>query len=159
MRKSTLFISAILTTFMLAVLFGVVAQYKNNLSSAQTATQTTVPAAEVLPADTATAAPTQAPILTPQEAASTAAQVLGKTDLLSVETSLFNGVSAYLVKFISGDQVYVSPQGMILSVVLAPTPAPMVIVQSSKNGGKSGGNNRSGGGEKGGGEGGGGGDD
>ena len=157
MRKSTLFISAVLTTFMLAVLFGVVANYNNKKVAA--AVQTEAPAvavADVLSTATELPAPTQlATILTPEQAAALVAQVLGRTDLYSVETTIFNGVNAYLVKFSSGDMVYVSPEGIILSVVLAPVPAPVVIVQSSSSG--NGGGGRNGGGNGGGG--GGGGDD
>lgn len=154
MRKSTLFISAVLTTFMLAILFGVVSAYKEVLTvtqEEQAATDVVTDAPVALtdaPVD-----PTQAAVLTPEQAATLAAQILGRTDLYSVETSLFNGASAYLVMFLTGDQVYVSPQGMILSVVAAtPTAAPVYVSNPSKNN-----NGRPRGG--GGGGGGGGGDD
>ena len=45
--------------------------------------------------------------LTPEQAAMLVAQILGRSDLLSVETSTFNNASAYLVKFTNGDQAYV----------------------------------------------------
>ncbi len=76
--------------------------------------------------------PTAGAFLTPEEAAALAAQVIGRTDLYSVETALYNEVvSAYLVTFTSGDLVYVSLDGQILSIgKLAPTyvsapPAPV----------------------------------
>src|SRR3972149_2401108 len=123
MRKSTLFISAVLTSFMLAVLFVVVSAYKGIVDTAQTENATTKAAAEAAVAftDASLPSPTASVFLTPEQAAALAAQVLGRTDLYSVETTLFNGVSVYLVTFVSGDLVYVSPEGMILSVV-APTP-------------------------------------
>jgi hypothetical protein len=120
MRKTTLFISAVLTTFMLAVLAGVVSM--NKKSSDVTAVVTEPAPTEVvveLPQPT----PTVAAFITPEQAAALAAQVLGHDDVYSVETSVFNGESVYLVTFSSGDLVYVSPQGMIVSV----TPAPVVV--------------------------------
>jgi hypothetical protein len=136
MKKSTLFISAVLTTFVLAILVGVVSTYQGSLISSQT---NTLPATQVAAASTDTPQPTTetASILTPEQAAVLAATILGRTDLLSVETSMLNGVSVYLVTFLSGDQVYVSPEGMILSVVQA-TPvvaAPVASVANTGNGG------------------------
>ena len=159
MRKSTLFISAVLTTFILAVLFSVVNAANNDQASVQTDAATQV-AEVVLPTDTALPDPTaSAAFLTPEQAASLAAQILGRTDLLSVETSLFNNESVYLVKFMNGDQVFLSPTGTILSVVLAPPP--VVVVSgggsSSKNNGdrpRLGGGGGGGGGDDGGGGGG-----
>jgi hypothetical protein len=123
MRKSTLFISAALTTFVIVLLVGVVSAYKNvpNLTGATTQQDSPAVATE-------TAVPTAVASITPEQAAALAAQILGRTDVYSVETSSLNGTSAYLVTFSSGDLVYVSPQGMILSVVNAPVvvyaPAP-----------------------------------
>ena len=111
MRKSTLFISTILTTFMLVVLAGVVSNYKNSSNLTEVAAQQ-----ETVVVPTETAIPTAVPFLTAEEAAALAAQVMGNTDLFSVETSLFNNADAYLVTFTSGDLVYVSPQGQILSI-------------------------------------------
>lgn len=137
MRKSTLFISAVLTTFILVVLVGVVGASKNNGDVTQA--EATAPAvAEVLPTETAMPEPTAtvavAAFLTPEQAASMAAQILGgRTDLLSVETALFNNESVYLVKFMNGDQVYISPAGMVLSVVLAPPPPPVVAASGGSS--------------------------
>jgi hypothetical protein len=111
MRKSTLFISAVLTTFMLAIMVGVVSAYKSTLDS------TTVAATQATATEVAveTAVPT-APFLTPEQAAALAAKVIGRTDLFSVETALFENADAYLVTFSSGDIVYISPDGQILSI-------------------------------------------
>lgn len=115
MRKSTLFISAALTAFMLAVLVGVVSAYQSVVKSSMTAQQpTSAPLAENISVPQA-AAPTAAAV-TPEQAAALASQVLGRTDLFSVETADFNGAQAYLVTFTSGDLVYVSPAGQILSI-------------------------------------------
>ena len=121
MRRSTLFISAVLTTFMLAVLAGVVGMNKKtaDVTSAVVTEPAPTEAVAELPAPT----PTVAAFITPEQAAALAAQVLGHDDVYSVETSVFNGESVYLVTFSSGDLVYVSPQGMIVSV----TPAPVVV--------------------------------
>lgn len=112
MRKSTLFISAVLTTFMLVILVGVVSAYKNTLNTTGVKTAQQEPTAVAVD----TSVPTSAPILTPEQAAALAAQVIGRTDLFSVETTLFNNADAYLVTFSSGDLVYVSPAGQILSI-------------------------------------------
>ena len=116
MRKSTLFISAALTAFMLAVLVGVASAYQNVVKSSVAAVQppTSAPIVENISAPQAVA-PT-ATAITPEQAAALASQVLGRTDLFSVETADFNGAQAYLVTFSSGDQVYVSPEGQILSI-------------------------------------------
>ena len=120
MRKSTLFISAVLTTFMLAVLAGVVSM---NKKSSDVTAVVTEPAPIEVAAELPQPTPTVAAFITPEQAAALAAQVLGHDDVYSVETSVFNGESVYLVTFSSGDLVYVSPQGMIVSV----TPAPVVV--------------------------------
>ncbi len=77
----------------------------NAMQSAQTAA---VPA----PAPTATT-------VTPEEASQIAARYLNRTDLYSVESAQYNGASAYMVTFSSGDIVYVGADGQILSVQLA----------------------------------------
>ena len=133
MRKSTLFISAVLTTFILAVLFSVVSASRNNQDSVTQTEPTAL--AEVLPTDAPLPDPTATAVfLTPEQAAELAGQVLGRTDLLSVETALFNNESVYLVKFMNGDQVFLSPSGSILSVVLAPPPVVVISGGSSNQG-------------------------
>ena len=120
MRKTTLFISAVLTTFMLAVLAGVVSM---NKKSSDVTAVVTEPAPIEVAAELPQPTSTVAAFITPEQAAALAAQVLGHDDVYSVETSVFNGESVYLVTFSSGDLVYVNPQGMIVSV----TPAPVVV--------------------------------
>ena len=65
--------------------------------------------------------PTSAPVvsLPPEQAAQIAAQVLGENQIFSVETSPWNGGTAYLVTFSSGNVVIVSLDGQILSAQLA----------------------------------------
>jgi hypothetical protein len=132
MRKSTIFISAILTTFTLAMLYGVVSAYRNSLSPASASaialeTATQPPAAE----------PTQTPaIITPVQAAQLAAEVVGNNNLLSAETTTFNGLDAYLVTFTNSDYVYVSLEGQILGVQVAPVVmnvAPQVRISTNNN--------------------------
>ena len=138
MRKSTLFISAALTTFVLVLLVGVVSAYKSMPDSTGATTQQDPTAVA-----TDTSVPTAIASITPEQAAALASQVIGRTDVYSVETSVLNGASAYLVTFSSGDLVYVSPQGMVLSVVNAPVVVYSAPAAPAKN------NNRrlSGGGE------------
>jgi hypothetical protein len=125
MRKSTIFISAVLTTFALVMLYRVASAYNDNKTSTQTAAEppTSIPAplATEAPADVAAN-----PGLGPVDAAQLAAQVVGNTDLLSAESSSFNGVPAYLVTFTNNDIVYVGLDGQILSVQMAPV-APIVV--------------------------------
>lgn len=122
MRKSTLFLSSVLTTFMLAIMAGAVSAYQKvvkntDLTAAATSVATEPAASEVAAAPAATT-------LAPEQAAALAAQVIGRTDLYSVETTDFNGASVYLVTFSSGDLVYVSPDGQILSISKIP---PVVV--------------------------------
>jgi hypothetical protein len=122
MRKSTIFISAVLTTFALVILYGVVSAYQS---------MSTLPDATPLPTDTATATsepdPTLAPtatatqaVISPEQAAQTAAQVLGNPNLLSAESSSMNGANAYKITFTNNDVVYVGLDGQILGVQIAP---------------------------------------
>lgn len=62
-----------------------------------------------------------APVISPQDAAQVAAQYMGRSDLYSVQTATYNGNQVYQVTFSSGDIVYVSPTGQILSVQAAPS--------------------------------------
>ena len=120
MRKSTIFISAVLTTFALVMLYGVVSAYRgastNVAEAAAPPTATFVPEATDVPA---TATPTPS-VVTPVQAAQLAAQVLGNHDLLSAESSTFSGVAAYMITFTNKDVVYVGLDGQILSVQIAP---------------------------------------
>jgi hypothetical protein len=113
MRKGTLFLSAALTAFILSILVGVVSGYQKNGRQAEAAAQAAAPQAQTV-SEPVAAAP--APVFTPQQASALASQVLGRTDLYSVETADFNGQTAYLVTFTSGDIIYVSMDGQILSI-------------------------------------------
>jgi hypothetical protein len=116
MKKSSLFISFILTTFVLAVLAGVVSASRYFTGTAQGADAQSAPA--ILETNTV---PTD---LMPEQLAQIAARFLGRNDLYSVEIAPFNGLSAYKVTFSSGDQVYIDPQGQVLSVLAAPSNSP-----------------------------------
>lgn len=118
MRKSTIFISAVLTTFALVMLYGVVSAYRGTSN---------VPEAAALPTATSAPQPTDVPApdptqvaVTPEQAAQLAAQVVGSNDLLSAESSNFNGTDAYKITFVNKDVVYVGLDGQILSVQVAP---------------------------------------
>jgi hypothetical protein len=120
MRKSTIFISAVLTTFALVMLYGVVSAYQS---------MSKLPEATPVPTDTATSVPdptleptaTQAPVfVTPEQAAQLAAQVVSNPNLLSAESSSVNGINAYKITFTNNDVVYVGLDGQILGVQIAP---------------------------------------
>lgn len=147
MRKSTLFISAALTTFMLAIMFGVASAY-------QKVVQNSIPAAVVaqaqptdvvLPTVTATdmSIPTST-TFTVEQAATLASDVLGRTDLYTGEIAMLDGVQTYLITFSSGDLVYVSMTGQIISITKIP--ASVVVVPSYSNNNNGGGGNGNGGG-------------
>ena len=118
MRKSTIFISVVLTTFALVMLYGVVSIYQSTSN---------LPEATALPTDTVTPEPeatleptaTQA-VLTPEQAAQLAAKVVGNPNLLSAESSSVNGTNAYKITFTNNDVVYVGLDGQILGVQIAP---------------------------------------
>ena len=123
MRKSALFISAVLTTFALVMLYNIVSAYRSDKSVNVNAGNVVEVAAE--PAATDTPLPMDAPIptqtlVTPEEAAQIASQVVGHDNLLSAESSNLNGVDAYLITFTNKDVVYVGLDGQILSVQIAP---------------------------------------
>ena len=131
MRKSTLFISAVLTTFVMAMLAGVASAYQGVIASNPTATAQaqeqpqTKAISHTIPADA------QAVNLTPEEAAGLAAQVLGQNDLYSVEVTDLNGETVYMVTFSNGKLVYVSLDGQIRSI--GEVPVETVVVNSGGN--------------------------
>jgi len=136
MRKSTLFISVVLTTFMLAVLYGVVSAYQSIVSSTEATAAQPTAGVEMASAPIVPVVPTQILNIAPEAAADIASKVLGRTDLYSVEVTQFEGVDAYLVTFSSGDLVYLSLDGQVLSISkLAVT----VITQPGGGGGGGGG--------------------
>jgi uncharacterized secreted protein with C-terminal beta-propeller domain len=143
MRKSTLFISAVLTTFMLAIMFGVASAYQKIVKSAgptgvvvqSQSTDVSAPvAANTMPAAT----------MTIEQAADLASNVIGRSDLYAAENTQLDGVDAYLVTFSSGDLVYVSLDGKIMSI--SKLPVTYVLGQSSNGGGNQNSGNNNGGG-------------
>jgi hypothetical protein len=138
MRKSTLFISAVLTTFMLAVLAGVVSAYQNGSGSAVEAAVQSPPAAMVQQVNTPIPVPVTS--ITPEEAAAIASKVLNRTDLYSVETASLDGVDTYLVTFSSGDLVYVGLDGQVLSI----SKLAVTVINQPNNGNNSGNGGRQG---------------
>jgi len=125
MRKSTLFISVVLTTFMLAVLFGVVSAYQRVVNT----TEKSMVQQEIQPNQSvelisnpgaATEPPVNVANITPEEAADVASKVIGKTDVYTVEVSQFEGETVYLVTFSSGDLVYMSLDGRVISISKLP---------------------------------------
>ena len=135
MRKSTLFISAALTTFMLAVMFGVASAYQNivKATTQPLAAQTQPAVVEVVNAPQPTQV--QATTITPDAAGALASKVINRTDLFSAELTQLNGVDVYLVTFSSGDLVYVSLDGQILSI--SKLPVTTIVQKSSNRGGSS----------------------
>jgi len=144
MRKSTLFVSAVLTTFALVMLYSIVSSYQSTKSAAEMAVVEPTATLEPAPTDIPVT-PTQS-FVTPEEAAKIAATVVGHDNLLSAESSNYNGVNAYLITFTNKDVVYVGLDGQILSVQIAPVVvniAPPVKQKSNKSNQ----NNNGGGGE------------
>jgi glucose/arabinose dehydrogenase len=142
MRKSTLFISAVLTTFVMAMLAGVASAYQNvvqqNSQQQAAATQAQPEVQPQVKAISHAQAAEQTFTLTPEEAAALAAQVLGHDDLFSVEVTDLNGETVFMVTFSSGDLVYVSMDGQIRSI--GKVQVETVVVKSRGGGGGGGGN-------------------
>ena len=131
MRKSTLFISTVLTIFMMATIFGVASAYqqivRNQSTAAQVSAVQVAPVVQVAPAQPAASVPTLT-IVTPEQATTIASTFLNDTSVYSVETVDYQGVVAYLVTFSSGNLVYISTTGEILAVSKIP---PVVIARNT----------------------------
>ncbi len=134
MRRNLALIAAAITTFTLVVLVSVVYAYSGlaaTPSSAASGPDQSVKTIQIGAPANAPSNPANvqstiglAASLSPQAAASLAAQFLHRTDLYSAELSTYNGTPAYKITFSSGDVVYVSLSGQILGVVpLAPATA------------------------------------
>lgn len=140
MRKSTMFISGVLTTFMLAIMFGVATAYQKIVQTGGVPTEIAQQAqpTDVMVAEPAIAANAVSATITLEEAANLASSVIGRTDLYSSENTQLNGVDAYLVTFSSGDLVYVSLDGKILSITKLPVKYVLgqPVVQSSNSSNK-----------------------
>ncbi len=154
MRKGVVLMSAFLTAFVLAMLAGVVAAYQGfaaNLNSDPPSTQSAVVTNPSTQDPVSLPVATQTTMISPQDAAAIAAKFLNQKDPYSVEIVSFGGANTYKVTFRSGNILYVSLSGQIVSYVQAPTATPQVVVVQSYSSG-----HHSGGGGGGGGEGGGG---
>jgi hypothetical protein len=139
MRKGTIFISVIFTTFALVLLYGVVSAYQGMSNPPQATPQATEMATETIEPDpTLEPAATQI-VLTPEQAAQLAAQVVNNPNLLSAESSNLNGTNAYKITFTNNDVVYVGLDGQILGFQVAPVvvnvaaPAVQQIKHKNKN--------------------------
>ena len=132
MRKSTIFISAVLTTFALVMLYNVASAYRSNKNVPEVAATAVEPAATLAPEPTNEPDPTPVS-LSPEEAANLATQVVGNSNLLSAESSNVNGVDAYKITFTNNDVVYVGLNGQILSVKVAPAIVNVALPQTQSN--------------------------
>ena len=132
MRKSTIFISAVLTTFALVMLYSVASAYRSSQNTVQVAATTVESTATLAPEPTTQAVPTQV-ALSAVQAAQVATQVLGNSSLLSAESSNLNGVDAYKIIFTNNDVVYVGLDGQILSVQVAPVAVNVALPEKQPN--------------------------
>jgi len=139
MKKSTLFLSAAITTFILVILAAVIFKARASVVAAPaptlaptatlapTVTVTETATETLLPTDTATLQPTVA-FISPQEAVFIASSALGNTQVYSVDTVTRYGMDVYQVNFSSGHIVFVSPQGHILTITML---QPVVVTAAS----------------------------
>ena len=144
MRKSTIFISVVLTTFALVMLYGVVDAYRTSSNVPPVTAEATDTA---LPEPTVEPTATENPMITPEQAAQLAATVVGQTNLLSAESSMFNDVQSYKITFTNNDVVYVGLDGQILNVQIAPVVVnivqPVQVRHNNNTGGNDGGEDHS----------------
>lgn len=113
MKKSSLFITAGLITFMLAVTIGTINTYRAMAASSTQPVASAQPAAQ----GTATPAPVTATAsLTPQQAVQLADSYIGRTDASSVEGGYLDDMYVYKVIFVNGEAVYVNLNGQVLGV-------------------------------------------
>jgi hypothetical protein len=120
MKKTTLFVSAALTTFMLAIMFGVASAYQKVVQTAgakDVTAQTQVLSTE---AGKPTMAVTTNSGMTIEQAANLASNVIGNSEVYSAEVTQLDGVDAYLVTFSSGDLVYIGMDGKVISISKMP---------------------------------------
>jgi hypothetical protein len=118
MRKSTLILSIILTGVVLGLVFVLVKTYRKVMETAVPGNA--APAAEQaqsqqqMPSQNLADIPAAGNVRI-YEAAAVAAKVLGRKDVYITEYAQLNGVDVYLVSFLSGDLVYVSLAGEVIS--------------------------------------------
>ena len=135
MKKSTLFLSAAITTFIVVIVSSLLLKVRAGAvvvptdTLVPTDTATLAPTDTTQPTDTATTLPpTPSGVITPQEAAFIASAALGNTKIYSVDTVNRYGMDVYQVNFSSGAIVIVAPDGHIMlitqlqSSVVVPTP-------------------------------------
>lgn len=139
MRKSTVFISVVLTTFVLVLLYNVALAHRQNSQVTEALTQPTTTLARDR-TSMPTASAIEASMISPEEAAQLAAQVVGNSNLLSAESSTFNGADAYKITFTNNDVVYIGLEGQILSVQVAPVTVNVAVPVQHTNHKKSGNN-------------------
>jgi hypothetical protein len=136
MRKSAWFLAAALTAFVMTMLASIVYAY-TGLAFAEPSSPTQVASqdqatSQTIPRTEAMSAPTQqAASVSPQDAASIAANFLKRYDPYSVQLSPINGLNLYKVTFGSGDVVYVSMDGQVILTVPAPQPSPTAITMAA----------------------------
>ena len=147
MRKSTLFISTVLTIFMLAVMFGVVSAYQQSVKNNDAVVRITEEPAvqQVAVVESAPTLPALPTVISPEQAALIATEFMGDTDVYGVEVVDYEGIPAFLVTFSSGKLIYVSSTGEILAiseikpVVVAAAPSKKNNNSGNANTGSSGG--------------------
>ena len=120
MKKSSLFISALLFTFIIAIVAGAITAYRSSAAS--------IPSTDIQ-ASTAIPTPTQV-VIDAQQAAQIAADYIKENDLYSVTSTTLDGTSVYMVTFSSGTVVYVSLTGEVVQVI----PPPVTIFTDSTTG-------------------------
>lgn len=141
MRKSTLFISTVLTAFMLAVIFGVVKAYQqisaSNAVASKPESVAMAPTATAQPTMEASSIPTMPAVISPEQATTIATEFLGDNNVYSVEVVDYQGVPAFLVTFSSGQLIYVSPKGEIIGISKLEPVVVSIPPQRNNNGGSS----------------------
>ncbi|HEY3310523.1 MAG TPA: hypothetical protein VGK00_02680 [Anaerolineales bacterium] len=137
--RNAMFLSAALTAFVVAVLFGVVAKVTAANRQAEAAAPVAVqaPAASVQPQPDVPADPAVQPALGPEEAATLAAKAINRQDVYSVESFKYMGTDSFKVVFSSGDVVYMgldrsvlareNPQMAVASITAAQAPVTTII--------------------------------
>ncbi len=128
MKRSVALISVSITAFSVVLLATVVYAVRA-AAKARTSPVAAISGAtklEVSP-ELEAAAEVASPRISPQAAVDAASEFLKRQDAFSVQLASYNGVTAYMVTFSSGDLVYVSLQGQVLGVV----PAGVEMVNSN----------------------------
>ncbi|MBK6792428.1 MAG: hypothetical protein IPG80_07770 [Anaerolineales bacterium] len=137
MRKSTLFISAMLTMFLMATMFGVASAYQTVVKNGGMSVFNSQPPKQVASQSVdgqlvnVPVASSEPQVVSPDQATNIAVDFLGDPGVYSVEVVNYEGASAYLVTFSSGDLVYVSSTGVVLTNNKV---QPVVVVAASNVG-------------------------